>query len=301
MEFIKNIVISFTMPLLYITSFRNFLMSYCFLGTRANSSNFFAKLCRFIFWANYQSFPQKGKIEVQQFMMGGNLGAEWAEYYQSNWTLDNFPPPIGTLKIGDLDYREACPFFNFIEEILRDAKERFLCIQLGASSGKEIAYFANNFPGHDFLYTDIYTDVTNKAIDRYSEITGLKFCTCSGVEIASNINGARNVIIFSHGSAQYLLPEDIKLFFESFSNITFNKIYIVICEPVSSKNIDPMNFEGSYFRGNFSYTHNYSWYATSANFKTIILKNIKPYADTHRFPMHKHTSHVFGCFLKDIR
>ena len=58
---------------------------------------------------------------------------------------------------------EAYPIFNEISAILGNTSSRYLVIQVGSSSGREIAYFAKMFPQHDFVGTDIYDEIVEYA------------------------------------------------------------------------------------------------------------------------------------------
>jgi len=86
--------------------------------------------------------------------MGGAAGANWAEMY--NQTRDNFPHPRGTMKIGNCDFNDVCPYLEKIEEILSEKDAPSAVIQIGASSVKEIAYLAKKYPRHHFIYIDIF-------------------------------------------------------------------------------------------------------------------------------------------------
>ena len=129
------------------------------------------------------------------------------------------------------------------------------------------------------------------------KLPNLEFITCAAenIPIIVEMTDKHNVLIFSSGCATYVYPEDIDLFFARLSKINKN-IYLFFSEPGNDLLNDPITFEGSYTLGNFSYTHNYSYYANKHGFLIKEWQKIYPYTPHHNFPLKKGTIHLFGMF-----
>ena len=84
--------------------------------------------------------------------MGGESGKNWTNTYNLR-KLDL------NSKVGNMQLKEANPLYVDIQEYLSRLSERGVVIQIGSSSGREIAYFSNLFPKIKFIGTDIYNSV----------------------------------------------------------------------------------------------------------------------------------------------
>lgn len=268
--------------------------NYCYVGNK--KSNFLGRIFNSIFWMEYYSRSVPDRINIQSKLMGGSAGVNWANNY--NKLRDNYPPIRGKLKVGNLDWYEACPGFEIVKNLLNQEQDSFCFIQLGASSGKEISYFATKFPEAEFIYTDIFEQTTLYAESKLY-LPNLKYVTCAAENLAAlaNVTSKKKVIIFSSGSAQYVLPENLEYTFKLLSNIKKKDIYCIFDEPGNDLNINPLIYQGSYPRGDFSYTHNYEYYAEKYGFKSLKWNLIKPYSPQEDFyPNHQGTVHLNGFF-----
>ena len=266
----------------------------CRIAKRKNT--FFSKFINFVFWNEYYTRPLALRTEIQGKLMGGIAGRDWASYY--GHANKEYPPQIGSSKIGNLDWYDACPSFKRVLKIMDNDSHNICFIQLGASSGKEILYFAKKYPKADFIYTDIYESVTNYAATNIS-LPNLKFVTCPAESLPAlaEICNKKRVIIFSSGSSQYVFPENLDYTFSLFSNIKNKEIEFIFDEPGNNLNSKNISFKGSSPRGNFSYTHNYKYYAEKNNFKTYKWEIIKPFEPQGQFyPDHQGTIHLSGWF-----
>ena len=80
---------------------------------------------------------------LKSICMGGECGRNWAEYYQNKFADSGHEGTIDlSAKVGHMSLKEACPIFDEINFILGNAGSRYLVIQIGCSSGQEIAYFS---------------------------------------------------------------------------------------------------------------------------------------------------------------
>jgi hypothetical protein len=185
--------------------------------------------------------------------------------------------------------------FDEVSSILENADSNYLVIQIGSSSGGEIAYFAKIFPQHEFVGSDIYDEVVEYASD-YHNYSNISFVKCSAKEIGSILNIVdikknKPVLIYSSGSLQYVQPEHLTSFFNSLGK--FPKLKILIDDPGNESKGKPNEIKTSIYRGNFSYTHDYKWYAEKSGIETVQCEIIRPYYPYADFPMRENTVHYF--------
>ena len=159
------------------------VLNYCKIENK--NSNFFLRILNSIFWIEYYYRSMPERIYIQSKLMGGSAGANWADQY--NKLRENYPPKRGKLKVGNLDWHDACPGFDIVRNLLNKETESFCLIQLGASSGKEISYFATKFPEAEFIYTDIFEKTTLYAESKLS-LPNLKYVTCAAENLAALAN-----------------------------------------------------------------------------------------------------------------
>ena len=226
----------------------------------------------FNFWIAFEYLKEKDpdkRESLKGLAMGGNSGREWAEHY------DSVPLDFNS-KDGDLTLNETVPMFNEIENILETVKTKLLVIQVGSSSGREIAYFANRYKTHTYIGTDIYQEVVDYSSHSH-KIKNLSFRKLPAKNISELLSEYRNenILIFSRGALNYVQPEHLPLFFSSIANCSSAKI--LLNEPGYEKQYKVDEIEGSIWRGNFSSTHNYKFYAERAGIKTVKSKVIRPY------------------------
>lgn len=244
----------------------------------------------FAVWIRFEYLPEKNPDKrelLKSLAMGGNSGKNWAAMYNSR-QLDF------SSRIGHLLFREADPLFDALDEILLQNVGRRLCVcQIGSSSGREIAYFAKKYPEFSFLGSDIYREVVENSSAHHGQ-PNLSFELFSAKNIYERLCSLTSldaVIVFSSGSLQYVQPEHLSIFFSKLGAIS--NIQIVLVEPGSESGGSPDKLTGSVWRGNFSYTHDYRFYAEQAGFLTSKSQIIRPYHPYEDFPMHKGTIHYY--------
>ncbi|MAF85427.1 MAG: hypothetical protein CL875_02945 [Dehalococcoidales bacterium] len=228
----------------------------------------------FNFWIRFEYLREKDpdkRESLKELAMGGNSGRKCAKQ------ADAIPLDFNA-KIGDMTFNEAFPMFSEIENILEGAKARLIVIQVGSSSGREIAYFAHKYPAHTYIGADICQEIADYASSAHQS-QNLSFRTLSAKHISQLLSEYKNenILIFSSGALTYMQPEHLPVFFSSVANMASAKI--LLNEPGrENRGKLPDEVAGSMWRGNFTYTHDYKFYAEKANIKTVKSRVIRlPY------------------------
>ena len=108
----------------------------------------------------------------------------------------------------------------------------------------------------------------------------------------------KNIMVFSSGSLQYVQPEHLDMFFRM-CNSPENEIEIHLSEPGNETELPPDQIRGSRVRGNFSYTHDYGYYAKKNGYNILFSKIIRPFIPYQKYPIHLGTIHYdFSCTNK---
>lgn len=253
--------------------------------------NFFKRLYERIYEEIYYLSPYPIRCKLAFFMFS-RKGYEWAKANDLDLSKNGYPPKRGLEKIYDYEFNDVIPIFDnsLLENLLI---EKSLFIQIGASSGKDIAYFANKYKTNEFIYTDVAFGAVSYAKERYGYLKNIKFVQSGATEVAksnlNSINRHQKVILLFKGVTSYVDPKKIRLIFKQF--LGFNKdIYIFLCESVEITNNQKKIYEGKMRHMNFSY--NYKKIAESENFKTLIWKRFDPPKEEQGL------SRVFGIFYK---
>lgn len=183
----------------------------------------------FLLWEyDYVASLPERREEAKRFIMGGESG-EWQSVYDK---------PV------EQQYIDS-PLYKRMEELLSFVNKKYTVIQLGAARGREIKYFRDKYPQHEYIATDIvpHGDVVKLDVR----------------DIKKFVRGLQNVIIFTNGVLEYVQPEYISKFFRDTAGYK-----VLIYEPVIMKG-GKMYFG---YRENFAWSHNY--WAASAEFRDII-------------------------------
>lgn len=263
----------------------------CFHGEFADKNTLTARTVRSVFWSNYYKMPIGLRSVFQEALMGGAIGVDWAKEYHAH--VDNFPGDC-SCRIGSLALFEAWPHLALLNDKLKVEAETVTVIQLGASSGREIAWLARENPNHKFIYTDIFDDVVNYAAESL-KMENMSFCTVSAdnLHVLVQYANTNKVVILSSGSAQYVHPEHLDLMFKRiFLSLGSKEAEIFIGEP-AFRTCNPLQLEGSFPRGNFSYSHNYQYYAEKNGWNTVLWQEISPYTMQAEL---SHICHLIGVF-----
>jgi len=281
-----------------LPGYQYLVLKYCSIGSTQHSPKLLSRLIKEAFWLTYWKLPVGERADAQKRLMGDAHSVNWANHYQA-FLHDQFPPSRGTYNVGELDFHDANPIYAKVDDYLDSLSDTCAVVQLGASSGKDIAYFAQKHPGHIFYYSDIYDSVTAYASSVHQH-SNLNFFTASAeyLHIIASLTDARSVLVFSAGSSQYVYPEHLDLMFQRLSSLKEKEIIFAFSEPANNIAINPLTFEGSQPRGNFSYTHNYSYYALKYGFEQLEWRMISPYP-LEMYPERRGTVHLFGIFRQN--
>ena len=252
-----------------------------------------SKLDRFLYpvihfsWLNYIYLREQDSDKreaLKSIAMGGESGKNWAQMYNET-KLDL------SSKVGNMKFKEASPLFVDISEYLsKPSEKKRVVVQIGSSSGKEIAYFSNLFPKIKFIGTDIYDSVVEFSQQQHL-FENLSFEKCSAQNLFSLLTTYKKneLIVYSSNSLQYVQPEHMDFFFKTLAEFSNFKIFLL--EPGNSSIKKPDEIHGSLWRGNFSYTHDYKYYAEMAGLKTIKSQIITPYSPEDS--VHSSTCHYY--------
>ena len=294
---ISKTIISKTAPILpYVAGWDRLVINKCQLMKPIQKTDLIGRLVKAFFTKEYYTRQPGSRMEIQRKLMGGQSGACWAEYYDQQ--REGFPPKKGEKKIGNLEWHQSCPAVTQITKLINTDPKKFCLIQLGASSGKEISYFAKVFPETVCIYTDIFESVTTQAKTKLS-LPNLNYVTLPAESLPALAQTSKKprVLIFSLGSSQYVYPEQLDYMFRLLSKIENKEIEFILDEPGDNSEINPTILMGSLPRGGFSYTHNYQFYAEKNGFITKTWDLIEPYTPQEDFyPLHQGTVHLNGWF-----
>lgn len=240
------------------------------------------------FWFRFEYLLEKDPDQrelMKELLMGRDNGRAWAKYY------DDQPLDLEG-KIGHMGYAEAWPVLVDLDKRLKEIPGPVLVVQIGSSSGREIAWLAQRNPAHRYVGTDIYPEIIAYAAQKHV-LQNLDFQVCSAQGIAHLLMGQAHqpLVVFSSGSLQYVQPEHMQSFFDAIGKVPGLEIFLV--EPANEIKGKPEGFDGSSWRGNFSYTHNYEFYAKRAGFTTLSRRIIRPYVPYEDFPVHRGTVHYY--------
>jgi len=274
--------------LFFLKKYKSYLFSYWITQKKLKGIDRFFFRVLLLYWFRFEYLLEKNpdkRESLKGLLMGGKSGAMWAEEY------DSFPLDFKS-KVGRLTYEEACPLLPELDKILSSTKESSVVVQAGSSSGREIAWLAKRHPAHTYIGTDIYQEVIGFAHNRHN-LPNLKFIMCSAKEIYGLLNKYRKqrIIVFSSGSLQYVQPEHLEFFFKGISRIPGCEIALL--EPADESKHVPDRLKGSLWRGAFSYTHDYRFYAENSSLATKTCRMIRPYAPSEKFLVHKNVIHYF--------
>ncbi len=208
-------------------------------------------------------------------------GEKWALHYYSNpaQSLEN----LKKRKVGSISDFENRPIFqeiiSFIQSKNLEENEDTFLIQLGSSSGKDLEFFNKYFPKLKYISTDINDEILDFQKKKYKN-KGFKFFKCYAEDIDKCIDALKlsdkNIILFSIGSLQYVIPFYLEQFFFKIKKI--KNLNLFICDPVKLSFVDE-NKNYSDYRGNSSYTHIYEKYASE--FVVLKKKVIRPFENSN--------------------
>lgn len=254
-----------------------------------------SRLVNKVFHLIYPRLSLATRLRYQGELMGGSAGDDWALMYDK--VSHKLPPPSGSVTIGSLDFNEASPLMSEVMAWM-SCHEDSTVIQVGASSGREIATIAQQFPSCRAIYSDIDATIVAGARKRYGTLVNLEFTVLMAHEIGSHLSsltGSTSILVISSGSLQYVHPEQIGHFFEAISNGP-PIIDLALVEPGRASIAETQLANPSTYRGGFSFTHDYGHYARVNGLHSESWKVIRPYLPESDFGRRATTIHLYGWF-----
>ena len=101
-------------------------------------------------------------------------GYNWAKSCDLDYKSVGYPPKRGKASIYNYDFNDVIPIFES-ETIKNLLDKNALFVQVGGSSGKDVAHFANKFKKNKFIYTDIAHGAVRYASEKYGHNTNITF------------------------------------------------------------------------------------------------------------------------------
>lgn len=214
-------------------------------------------------------------------------GELWAKHYYAQ-PAENLDL-LKKKNVGLISANDAKPIFekmiNHIKENKLDENNDTYIIQVGSSSGRDLEFFYNYFPKLNYISTDINNEILNFQKNTYQN-QKFNYFECFAEDIDKCIDNFKiknkNIIIFSIGSLQYVVPFFLNRFFFKIKKI--NKMNLFINEPIDL-NFKKIGQDWSKYYGKSSFSHRYEKYADGL--KIIEEKVIRPYDKNDK--IHKRT------------
>ncbi len=218
---------------------------------------------------------------LKDLCMAGASGVAYAEEYERQG-IDR------GARYHDVGFDEANPQYPAMDSLLPGLPADALIVQVGCSSGKEMAYFAERFPKLTFVGTDIDESITRRA-QRVHPLPNLIFEVGRAHELPSRLPPFRPLVLYANGSLQYVQPEHLAAMFEALA--ARGRVTLVLCEPWRRSGAVIASNLRSRWRDNFSFSHDYRDYADAAGFVTAAQRVIQTAHDPAS--PHYETRHYF--------
>jgi hypothetical protein len=238
----------------------------------------------FSYWLEHVYWPERDpdrREQLKELCMGGTSGVQWADHYDAQ-------PVDLDATVGTLTWAEAWPVYPRLLEVLEGFGGRATVIQIGASSGREIAWIAGRFGDATCVGTDPYPAVVERAAQLH-QAPNLRFSVAAAHELGDLLaDGERPVVVFDSGSLQYVQPEHVAVLMRDLGR---TGAQLLAANPSSTEGDSPLQLGGTTPLGSFSYAHDYRHYAAEAGLGIVEARLVRPYpADD---PVRRHTAHYF--------
>ncbi len=215
------------------------------------------------YWTKFEYRRERApdrRENLKSLVMDGKSGKAFAKGFDAS--------PVDLKRmVGRLTFGELVPVLQKADAFLASASKPMLVCQIGSSSGREIAWLATRNSAHTYIGTDVFEDVVTYASEHY-DLPNLSFQTCPAKDISSLMSRYEysEIIVFSHGSLQYVQPEHVRPFFESLKR--FPGLQVMLAEPAEDINGGIEGLNGSRWRGTLTASHDYRFYAESVGIVT---------------------------------
>lgn len=207
-------------------------------------------------WVRRRYLPETDpdvRERLKMICMAGESGRSWAEDY-------NRGDRLVREEVEGAPFSEADPSLDALDAACAAAPDDAVVVQIGCSSGRQIAWFAARHPRLRFVGFDVDHSIIDYVADVH-RLPNLEFLVGFAQAMPDILDRHRGwpSILFSHGSLQYVQPEHLDIFFRDVA--ARSDTLLILLEPGSAALGPPEELEGSHWRWNFSYTHNYRHYA----------------------------------------
>lgn len=176
--------------------------------------------------------------EIKHLCMGSDTGVAWAKRYLKK----GFPEP----------QTPHLPMFPLLEEWFSDGE---ICSahQVGCCSGREIAWFAQQFPGISFTGSDGDPAVVAFLKDHWAGVPNLDFFELRMDQPISGETGISTDLLYASGGFHYMDPESLQRFL---ADIRGHARRIALSQPLD-RPFHPEASTESSPRGMLSWNHPY--------------------------------------------
>lgn len=204
-------------------------------------------------------------------LIGGEAGLRWARMYAARSFEDELNGRVGTLS-----FRDARPIFPTLERLCADGQS-WTVLQIGSSSGRELAYYAAHYPTTTFVGVDFVPKVVAFA-NSVHRAPNLRFLVADATRLDTIAGEVQSpIIVLSNGVLQYIGPTKIGLWFHALA--AWRAVHHVLlneCVVLTQGALDARH-RSSYNRSSWSATHNYRWFAERAGWRTARSEFIYPF------------------------
>jgi hypothetical protein len=208
----------------------------------------------------YLAEPDPEKREAMKAVcMGGDAGTAWADHYEAT-------PIDRSQMICGRPFDEAWPIYPAMDRLLKAASDDTIVIQLGASSGRETAYFAALEPRLSYVGTDIDDAIIGRAAEKHAR-QNVTFAVSLAHRVLEGHQNDRPIILFSNGSLQYVQPEHMAEMFRAIK--ARGNVTITLVESWRPNGFAVAGSTLTRDRGNFSFSHDYGEYAVQAGLEVL--------------------------------
>ena len=167
---------------------------------------------------------------------------------------------------GNLRFVNGPKFKPILEKIYELDKfyknKKILVVQIGCSNGRKIKFIANKYPHFDLFGIDMFDNMIDYC-NKNNNLQNLIFYKSYAHNIEQLILKRKFdvCIIFSSGSAQYIQPEHLKIFFNNISKL--KNTHLIFCDGYYVNNLNNYFLESKNSFNNFAFhfTHNYQEYS----------------------------------------
>ena len=255
--FLKSLIIFFTYPFTFFAIlllseqniYNRIFKKYFSAGLNFKCKSLLDFIKRFSFDSNYYYYPYFLKKKYISASMGNPYeGVLTSKIYRKR----GFPDEFFKTNIA----------YQYLIDYINDNKfEKKIIHQIGASSGREINYFSKLSNSLKFEASDLTIEIANDIQSNYPHIESFR------VDL-SNKNDVRKLaercsLIVAFGGLQYLIPKDLKIFFEICKE---NKCELIISQPISNL-YNPILLSKAMPRGLLSWSHCYLKIANKLGYK----------------------------------